>query len=115
MTREHGPVKAFTARTFTKRKQANMKTTYVLCVVKTNLFFINKQFEASSKVVRQRSVRVILKTSKGELMGFTSRVKSCICVNLLVRLDRDVCKQRKQSQLLSDLLWLKNISWLCRS
>lgn len=107
MTREHGPVKAFTARTFTKRKQANMKTTYVLCVVKTNLFFINKQFEASSKVVRQRSVRVILKTSKGELMGFTSRVKSCICVNLLVRLDRDVCKQRKQSQLLSDFFMVE--------
>lgn len=107
MTREHGPVKAFTARTFTKRKQANMKTTYVLCVVKTNLFFINKQFEALSKVVRQRSVRVILKTSKGELMGFTSRVKSCICVNLLVRLDRDVCKQRKQSQLLSDFFMVE--------
>ena len=66
MTREHGPVKTFTARTFTKRKQANMKTQYVLCVVKANLFLLTNSL--NPQVVPQHSVRVILKTSK-ELMG----------------------------------------------
>ena len=60
-------------------------------------------------MLRQCSVRVILKTIKEQLMGVSSRVESYFCVNWLVRLDScDVCKRRSNvSYILSDFIMVK--------